>query len=150
MSRYFAADPPRGVVVGDDGSRNAHAAVAYAAEEAQRRGVDLHVISAFSIATAPRPEGVAFGQVPSVAELGAEVERLLVERWADLPVRPRVHAVHGPAVRVMVEAAGTADVVVVGARGKGGVEGLLLGSVADQVLQAAPCPVVRVPGPAAD
>lgn len=146
MSRYFTEDPPAGVVVGDDGSHNAHDAVRFAAEEAQRRGVELHVISAFSIATAPRPEGVPFGQVPSVVEFAAEVERRLVERWADLPVRAHVHAVHGPAVRVMVEAAGTADVVVVGARGKGGVDGLLLGSVADQVLQAAPCPVVRVPG----
>lgn len=43
----------------------------------------------------------------------------------------------------------SADVIVVGARGHGGVMGLLLGSVADYVARHAKVPVVIVPNPAA-
>jgi nucleotide-binding universal stress UspA family protein len=47
-------------------------------------------------------------------------------------------------VIVAVAAAHDADLVVVGARGLGGVTRLLLGSVSEKVLQYAPCPVLIV------
>ncbi|HBH01951.1 MAG TPA: universal stress protein UspA, partial [Candidatus Rokubacteria bacterium] len=39
-----------------------------------------------------------------------------------------------------------ADLVVVGARGRGGIERLLLGSVSERVLRDARCPVLIVKG----
>jgi nucleotide-binding universal stress UspA family protein len=44
--------------------------------------------------------------------------------------------------------AARADLVVIGTRGRGGVERSLLGSVADRVVRTAPCPVLTVRGPA--
>ena len=42
---------------------------------------------------------------------------------------------------------GKVDLVVVGTRGRGGLERLMLGSVADKVIRSVPCPVLTVRGP---
>ena len=51
---------------------------------------------------------------------------------------------HGPA-KALLDAASGADMLVVGSRGRGGFQGLLLGSVSQQVLHHAKCPVVVIP-----
>jgi nucleotide-binding universal stress UspA family protein len=53
----------------------------------------------------------------------------------------------GPGAATLLEEAEGADLLVVGTRGVGGFRGLLVGSVADQVVKHAPCPVVIVPAP---
>jgi nucleotide-binding universal stress UspA family protein len=52
----------------------------------------------------------------------------------------------GPAGSVLVQAAEGADLLVVGSRGHGGFVGLLLGSVSQQCVTHAPCPVLVVRG----
>ncbi len=136
---------PAGVVVGDDGSANAAAAVRYAAGDATRRGLTLHIVAAYSLLSAPHPPDLPFGYVPSDAELGEAVEQQLAERWSGLSAPSvELHAVRARAADTLVRAGETAALVVVGARGVGGFDALLLGSVADQVARHCACPVTVV------
>jgi len=83
------------------------------------------------------------------AELESAQARWLqdwVRPWRDRHPQVDVRwmlSVQRPA-QALVEAAREAALVVVGSRGHGGFAGLLLGSVSQQVINHAPCPVVVV------
>lgn len=139
--------PDGGVVVGDDGSAGAATAVRFALEEAARRNTTLHVVRAWAIASAVRPAGLAINVTPSLLELeeatlAAERERVasLIGDAPGVPVE--VHVAYSPSAQALIKASETADIVVVGARGKGGFVGLVLGSVAEQVVAHAHGPVI--------
>jgi nucleotide-binding universal stress UspA family protein len=82
-------------------------------------------------------------------------------KWATSTLEERVAAIreHGLAARflqktgvphaeiVEVAAAEGADYIVIGTRGRGGLERAFLGSVADRVIRTAPCPVVSIRQP---
>jgi nucleotide-binding universal stress UspA family protein len=138
-----------GVVVGHDGSGCAQQALQWAAALAERAHWPLHVVRAWRIATAPQPSTWEPGYVPPItdyekavlADLESDVAAVL---GAERAARATCHVVHAQPVRALIEAAEGADVLVVGARGRGGFAGLLLGSVSDQVTHHAPCPVTVV------
>jgi nucleotide-binding universal stress UspA family protein len=140
--------PDGGVVVGDDGSACGAAAMRAAALEAQCRGVPLHVVRSWTIATAVRPADVPQGLVPSLLEFEAATlateEQRVKEVLGDVVDTAVVHVVHAPPAKALLTAAETADLLVVGTRGRGGFERLLLGSVADQCIRHAACSVLVV------
>jgi nucleotide-binding universal stress UspA family protein len=73
----------------------------------------------------------------------------LVEAQRILDEAGRAHVLHihvGLPAEVIVKVAGelAVDLVVMGTRGRGGLAGLVLGSVANDVLRQAPCPVLLV------
>jgi nucleotide-binding universal stress UspA family protein len=141
--------PDGGIVVGDDGSQCAAAAVREAAEDARRRGVTLHVLRAWSITTAVRPADVPPGIVPSLLEFEAATlaaERKRVESLVKGRVPVEVHAVHANAAKALICASETAELLVVGTRGLGGFRSLLLGSVAEQCIRHAATSVLVVRG----
>lgn len=139
------------VVVGVDPDAS-QLAVEFGFEEAAARGAELVAIHVWSGRLPPEDEtelpliydatDVQRNQAHRVAEFIAGAR----ERYPGVTVRPLVRP--GRAARVLVEASETAQLVVVGARGRGGFTGLLLGSVSQEVLHHANCPVAIVRRPA--
>lgn len=143
-----AVSPDGGVVVGDDGSKHASLAVRYAVEEAERRDATLHVIRSWTIMTCIRPADVPLGITPSLHEMEASTLAAEQERVAKIvgesTIKADVHVVYAPSAQSLIKASETADVLVVGSRGRGGFKTLVLGSVADQCIQHAQSPVIVV------
>jgi nucleotide-binding universal stress UspA family protein len=64
------------------------------------------------------------------------------EKYPDVPVRQEL--VRGRPDDVLVAAGRTAELLVVGSRGRGAFRGLLLGSTSRSLVHHAPCPVAVV------
>ena len=135
------------VVVGHDGSGDAGTALATALSFAEDLHAPVVVVRAWSIATAPRPKDWTFGYVSSAAEMQQAVldqlvnnTKQLVERFPHVTVTFR--AVHASPARSLIEASAEARMLVVGTRGAGGFAEMVLGSVSDQVVRHAQCPVL--------
>jgi len=138
------------IVVGVDGSACARAALEFAAHEAALRKARLRVVSAWDLAPAAYSGGFAPGFDQEtidafreradtvVSDALAEVKRL--EPALETEGRAR----EGQAAEVLLDEARNAVMVVVGNRGHGGFASLLLGSVSQQVVHHAPCPVLVV------
>jgi len=132
------------VVVGVDGSSHSDVTLRLAAAEARRLGGRLVVVHAYRLPT-PAEYGPNAGVDEPHHRIVAEelVERALERLGPDRDtLKIETRAVHGGAADALLEAARTAAVLVVGARGRGGFERLRIGSVSQHVLRHAPCPVV--------
>ncbi|HEY0639097.1 MAG TPA: universal stress protein [Pseudonocardiaceae bacterium] len=138
-----------GVVVGVDGSDSSVTALHHAAKEACLRDMTLHVVRGWTMRTTPRPPDCPPGAVPSIQDYEREAHRrtaeLVAAELGEQPPCPvEVHVVHAPSAQSLIDASRRADLLVVGHRGRGGFAGLLLGSVAEQCVRHAHCPVVVV------
>ena len=138
------------VVVGVDGSACASAALEFAAREAALRGARLRIISAWEIT----PMIGAVGIYPAEALCGLKEQaesavQVALARAAELePTVPTEGTVvEGQPAHVLINEAQGAALLVVGSRGRGGFASPLLGSVSQQVVHHAPCPVTVVREP---
>ncbi|MFJ3306684.1 universal stress protein [Streptomyces sp. NPDC086549] len=135
----------RSITVGLDGSPESRAAAEWAAREAQLRDLPLKIVHVWE----PVPEPMA--QAP---QLGAETH----QHWTERIPREAAEGIslRHPGVQVtgehlsgrpgeeLAEAAKTAELLVLGSRGLGGIGGFMVGSVGLSVLAHAERPVVLV------
>ncbi len=131
------------IVVGIDGSSDADTALRWAAREAHWREATLQVILACSdekfahyVEESGRQSSVAAGQeivdaaIAALGPTGVTIERAAVE---------------GRPAQVLVDAAGSADLLVVGTRGLGRAREAIQGSVSHACAHQSPVPVAIIP-----
>ncbi len=132
-----------GVIVGVDGSGHSQRALEWAMKEAGLRHAPLTVLT---VHEAIRGYFGGVSSFPEDAEL-TEKARVAVQEEADKvlaglgesrPESVTVKAVNG------FPAGQDADMIVLGSRGVGGFDRLMMGSVSSQVAHHAACPVVIV------
>lgn len=133
------------VVVGVDGSAGCVPALDFAFDYASRKGAPVRAtyVSQRRLAWFGRQEESrteADAELAKAEHLVAETLEPYNEKHADVPVRKEV--VTGSVVRALADASQHAALVVVGSRGRGAFESLLLGSVGQGLLHHARCPVV--------
>jgi len=137
--------PPGAIVVGVDGSPSSDLAIDWAAEEATRKRLPLHVIHAFSFGYPMTRSGLSYS-VDDLRRIAHTVRKDAVARA--LRTNPHLAMSWGEPTSApapaLLAASGTANTMVVGARGLSEARGVLVGSVSVQVATHAQCPVVVV------
>ena len=137
------------LVVGFDGSKPALEALRWAAEEAEHRSAEVQLIDCWRepilddrpwVEVWDDPDGL---RKQVLADLAAVTDAIAQEH-PGVPFSAVLHG--GRPDDVLVEAAEEASLTVVGARGRGGFSGLLLGSVSQRVASSASSTVVVVRG----
>jgi nucleotide-binding universal stress UspA family protein len=141
--------PSGPVVLGVDGSPEASAAIAHAFDEAWLREAPLVALHAWLNPVAREP-GDMLPLVYDLDQVRDEEARVLAEavagcreEYPDVAVREELVRAHTRAA--LIDRSVEAQLLVVGTRGRGGMRGLLLGSVSQAMLHHAGCPVLVVP-----
>jgi universal stress protein A len=138
------------ILVGVDFSKHSENAVRYAVAFAEALGAELHLLH-----VVPGPVAYTRMYVPPedwlVEERDAarrELERLPgVQAQANVSVLREVRS-GSPLVEIVQYAReANIDLIVMGTHGRSGLAHLLLGSVAENVVRQAPCPVLTVRDP---
>jgi len=139
------------IVVGYDGSDPSRSAVHWAAREAVRRGAELivlYVVDHGGLAFGAAPHGLT-DQWPMIALTngrGVATDGAALAATAAPGVLAHPHAQTGPVTARLIDAAGDADLLVVGSRSRNELAAACLGSVSAVVAAHARCPVVVVRG----
>lgn len=135
------------IVVGTDGSDSATEAVRWAADVAARRNRTLRIVHAFTVL-----QGV-FSDLPPYAEVfevvEAEGKRILAAahdeaKAVSADVRIATAMPNNDASAALVAESRSANMIVLGASGRGGFTGMLAGSTAVAVTSHAECPVTVI------
>ncbi|WP_150243872.1 universal stress protein [Nocardiopsis quinghaiensis] len=145
--------PRRGrVVVGVDGSESSRRALGFALREALVSGAEVVVVNSWQVPLPANAESLAADDRALHEEtFDRQSEEVVAGLLADV-VDDRTEHLEISAVRTqanpveaLVEAAQEADLLVVGSRGRGGVRGLVMGSVSQGVLRHSSVPVAVLP-----
>lgn len=139
---------PERIVVGVDGSEASRHAFEWALDEARLRQATVDAVHAWHM-----PYSTAYPATFPVPDSGAVEEgaRTVLDRIVDggdargLPHPVERIVAPGTAAQVVLDVAQGADLVVLGSRGLGGFQGLLLGSVTQHVANHLVCPLVVLP-----
>ena len=132
------------VAVGVDDSEQSDKAVTWAADEADRRGGQLLVVHAWEYPYRPISEPVGGAMDLARVDAALVLDRAVEQAQDRCGVTVEGMLVEGSPAQALLDASATADLVVMGSRGRGGFKSMMLGSVTQAVTAHAACPVVVV------
>jgi nucleotide-binding universal stress UspA family protein len=141
--------PAESIVVGNDGSVGSTKSLEVALTLAQSLNAPIVIVRCWSIDTAPHGALFDRGFVASFEEITAAVrEQLITETSAVVAKHPSVPVRHlavlGQPAETLLRLSAGRRMLVLGSRGLGGFASLLLGSVSEQCVHHASCPVLVV------
>jgi nucleotide-binding universal stress UspA family protein len=140
-----------GIIVGIDGSTSSRKALEWAVREAGIRHAPLTVLAVQQAVVGLFGTAVTYPgdseRTEHVRKAALEETREVIDQVAEesRPTSVAVQAVLGLPAAELLKAAAEADMVVVGSRGGGGFQQLLMGSVSSQVVHHGQIPVVVIP-----
>lgn len=133
------------IVVGVDGSPSSVQALRWALDQAELTGAAVHAVSAWEAHGGQGGNARVYpDDVPAeraAVRLSEAIGEAATGR-ASVEVSHKI--VEGHPADVLIEAARTADILVMGNRGHGRFTGALVGSVTQRCIQHASCPVVVI------
>ena len=148
------------IVVGVDGSEESNEALRWALQEASLRETPLRTLWVWELPVSVTPMAAPMGGMPMYEPLAPEtadaIRNASAERLAAVvaevsegvpgaaDVRVEQEVVEGHAAEVLVRESSDEQMLVVGSRGRGGLKGMLLGSVSQACAHHAVCPLVIV------
>jgi nucleotide-binding universal stress UspA family protein len=144
----------RHILVPVDFSESTPAILEWAAHLAKEHGSEVTLLHAYHLPVEFQQLEGAYLPPDFWRSVRAEAESTLGRYAAELEreqIRVATVVCEGYAATVIVEeaAARHADLIVIGTHGRSGFKHLLLGSIAERVVQKAPCPVLTVKAPGA-
>lgn len=132
------------IAVGVDGSEPSMNAVRWAAKEAHDRHAVLRIVHGHSITTPRLPSGFLVEARAAAQHCLRDGVKAAQEAYPELKVEPVLEL--KPGIDVLADESEKADMVVVGARGRGGFRELVVGSTAVALTARAHSPVIVVRG----
>lgn len=134
------------ILYATDGSPHAHKALEWVIDIARRRQAQVIIVTAYE--PIPRSLGTPhleelMARRPAESQAIADEAAFALQREE---IRHDREVLEGPAADAILRVAETrgCDLIVMGSRGRGRLESMLLGSVSQRVVQEAPCPVLIV------
>lgn len=134
------------VIAAVDGSDDSLRALDWALDAARRRRAPLRVVHVRQYAAWARPDVLTAGPPEPDRDSVLDQARTRVAEIADPPMTEYL-ALEGAPSALLPELGSTAQLLVLGSRGRGGFASLLLGSNGMAAARDAECPVVVVPRP---
>jgi nucleotide-binding universal stress UspA family protein len=130
------------IVVGIDGSQDSLNAYRWALDEARRRNAEVTAVFAWELPMIGVPGAFDRDEIEAKGKAFLNAQLDDQENRSEIPVH-RVVAQGDPSMS-LIEACRQMDatMLVLGSRGRGGLGGLLLGSVGQECASQAPCPVL--------